>query len=240
MPFKRTKRSFEIITAFKLVHHDPKKILDLGYGDGQITNDLHLKGYNIIGLDVYGTNHDKVKRNFPDCDFRLYNGINFPFEENTFDTVIMNDVFEHIPYIHMHKLIEEVKMILKPGGLIYISAINRYELLEPHTSIPLLTWLPRVFWNVLDVKLNKKVDWYHIWDIYPYTFRKLKKFCKTHQLEYKDLTFIYTLHKFGDLEYIGNRYLRMLVKLLKKVRLERLFYYLAYKVSVIIFLCKVD
>ena len=51
MPFERTLRAVEILNIFKLLKHKPKKILDFGYGDGQITNYLHSKGYNIIGLD---------------------------------------------------------------------------------------------------------------------------------------------------------------------------------------------
>ena len=238
MHFERTKRTIEITTIFKLCKHDPKRILDLGYGDGQITNFLHQRGFNIIGLDVSEGNYKKAKNHFPECDFRLYDGLNIPFEKNYFDTVILNDVFEHIPYSHTEKLIEKVKEVVEPNGIIYISAINRYELVEPHTNIPFLTWFPRIFWQTLDRKLNKLKN-YHISEIYPYTFRKLKSFCKRHNLQYTDFTYIYTFHKFADLEYIGNRMIRFVVKFLKKIRMLKLFYYLAYKFSVIIFVCKV-
>ncbi|MHA1292121.1 MAG: methyltransferase domain-containing protein [Promethearchaeota archaeon] len=238
MHFERTKRILEISAVLKFCNHSPRKILDLGYGDGQITNALREKGYKIIGLDVSKGNYEKATKSFPECDFRLYDGLNIPFENNSFDTIIMNDVLEHIPYSHMDKLIEKVKYVLEPEGLIYISVTNRYELIEPHTSIPFLTWFPRKLWNILDLKLNRKKNWYHIWDIYPYTLRRLKKFCKKHKLQYENLTYIYVLHKFTDLDYIGNRFLRMIVKFIKKLRLENLFYFLAYKVSVIIFICK--
>ncbi len=239
MPIERKKRAIEIVKAFKLKNHQPKRILDLGCGSGEITNTLREKGYNIIGLDISESGCESAKHRYPKCDFRAYNGINIPFEKNSFDTVIMNDVFEHIPYSHMDRLIENIKTVVQKEGLIYISATNRYELVEPHTLIPLLTWFPRKFWPLLDRKFNK-TDGYHINDIYPYTFKKLKAFCKRHNLQYEDFTFIYTLHKFADLEYIGNKMLRLLARFLKKIKLLKLFYYIAYQLSVIIFICKVN
>lgn len=238
MPIERTKRTFEIITVFKLSKHTPKRILDIGCGHGTITNSLHEKGFNIVGLDVDENNHKGAKERFPSCDFRLYDGLNIPFEPNSFDTIIMNDVFEHIPYKHMDKLINQIKNIIEPNGLIYISVTNRYELVEPHTLIPFLTWLPRVCWHPIDIKIKKEKQ-YPISEVFPYTFRKVRKFCKKHNLEYTDFTFIYTLHKFADPEYIGSRTLRTLVKLLKKIRMQKLFYYLAYRFSVILFVCRV-
>lgn len=236
---ERIKRTFEILTVFKLCNHIPKKVLDYGFGDGQITNFLHQKGYNIIGLDITKRNFEKAKKHFPECDYRWYDGSTIPFEKNSFDTLIMNDVFEHVPYARMEELIEELKEVIEPNGLMYISATNRYELVEPHTYVPFLTWFPRIFWNTLDQKLNKKGD-YHISDIHPYTLRRIKKFCKIHSLQFKNFTYIYTLHKFADLEYIGNRVIRSLVKFLKKLKMLNIFFYLAYKFSVFIFICRVE
>lgn len=238
MTIDRTKRTFEIITIFKLAKHTPKRILDLGCGGGVITNSLQKKGYNVVGLDVGEAGHGLAKETFPSCDFRLYDGLDIPFEKNSFDTVIMNDVFEHIPYDHMDKLIEQIKNVVKPNGLIYISATNRWELVEPHTLIPFLTWFPRRLWNVIDKKIKKEKH-YPISEVYPYTFKRLRKFCKRHNLQYTDFTYIYTLHKFADPDYIGSRSLRMLVKFLKKIRMLKLFYHLAYRFSVILFVCRV-
>jgi len=238
MSFDRTKRTFEIITVFKLAKHTPKRILDIGCGHGTITNSLHEKGYNIIGLDVDKSNYEGARKRFPSCEFSLYDGLNLPFEKNSFDTVIMNDVFEHIPYDHMDKLFEKIRDIVEPNGLIYISVTNRYELVEPHTLIPFLTWFPRRLWHPIDSKIKKEKH-YPISEIYPYTFKRVRKFCKRHNLEYTDFTYIYTLHKFADPEYIGSRTLRMLVKFLKKIKMLKIFYYLAYKFSVILFVCRV-
>ncbi|MFW9827190.1 MAG: methyltransferase domain-containing protein [Candidatus Thorarchaeota archaeon] len=239
MSFKRTLRTVEILRVFKLLEHKPKKILDFGYGDGQITNSLHKRGYNIIGLDNSKGNYEKAKNWFPECDFRLYDGLNIPFEENNFDTVILNDVLEHIPYDLMERLIVGIKKVLKTEGIIYISVTNRYNLIEPHTRIPLITWLPKIFWKPFE-KIYKSRSNYRISNIYPYTFKRLSSFCKRHKLNYEDYTSVYISHKLYDLDYIGNRYVKFLVKLLKAFGLINLFYYLAYKFSVIIYACKLE
>jgi SAM-dependent methyltransferase len=238
MPIERKKRTIEIVKVFKLKKHDPKRILDLGCGSGEITDTLRKKGFNIVGLDISESDCKAAKECYPKCDFQVYDGLNIPFEKNSFDTVILNDVFEHVPYSYMDKLIENIKEVVEPEGLIYISATNRYELVEPHTLIPFLTWFPRKFWPIIDRRFNK-TDRYHIDEIYPYTFKKLISFCKRHKLDYEDFTFIYTLHKFADLDYIGNSLLRQLTRFLRKIKLLKLFYYLAYKFSVIIFVCRV-
>ena len=93
MPIERKKRSIEIVTVFNLINHNPKRILDIGCGSGEITNSLKEKGYNIIGLDVSESNCENAKACYPRCDFRVYDGLNLPFEEDYFDTVILNDVF---------------------------------------------------------------------------------------------------------------------------------------------------
>ena len=69
----------------------------------------------------------------------MYDGLNVPFEDHTFDTIILNDVLEHIPYYQMDKIIEKIKKVIKPEGIIYISVTNRYALVEPNTRVPLLT-----------------------------------------------------------------------------------------------------
>ena len=138
----------------------------------------------------------------------------------------------------MEELIERIKTVLKPQGVIYISVTNRYDLIEPHTKLPFLTWFPKILWQPME-RIFKSKSHYHISNIYPYTFRRLKSFCNKHNLQFTDFTSIYVLHKFMKLEYIGNTLIRKFVKFLKSVNLLKLFYFLAYRFSVIIFICKV-
>ena len=231
-------RSLEILSIFKLMNYNPKRILDFGYGEGEITNFLHKKGYNIVGLDKIknNNNYEVSLKTFPECDFRLYDGLNIPFEKNSFDTVIINDVMEHIPYKIMEKLIKGLRNIVKPNGMIYISVSNRFSIIEPHTNVPFLTWVPRIFRQSIERIFRKPNDKliYSILNIYPYTFKRLKLLCSRNNLLFKNFTHVYVSHKFMKLDYIGNKYMRKSAKFLKRIKILSIFLHLACKCSEII------
>jgi len=237
MLYSRTIRTFEILGTFKLMNHIPKRILDFGYGSGQITNFLHKKGFNIIGLDKTSAGYRNTKKIFPECDFRLYDGLNIPFKKNSFDTIILNDVMEHIPYNLMEKLIKKLKYILEPDGLIYICVLNRFMIIESHTHIPFITWFPKIFWSPIE-QIFKKKSVYTISNIYPYTLKRLKLFSLRHNLQFIDFTSVYVFHKFMNLEYIGNKPIKNLIRILKRIKLLNLFFYLACKCSAIVCILK--
>jgi len=65
-------------------------ILDVGCGDGQISemvvNQSH--GASIEGIDVLSRSISSIK-------VTAYDGLSFPFEDNSFDTIIFVDVLHH-------------------------------------------------------------------------------------------------------------------------------------------------
>jgi len=54
------------------------------------------------------------------CEFRVGDVREIPFENDFFDAVILSHVIEHIPIEHVPIAIGEVYRILKEGGLLYI------------------------------------------------------------------------------------------------------------------------
>ncbi|KKN57650.1 hypothetical protein LCGC14_0560220 [marine sediment metagenome] len=237
--YNRSIRALEILAVFKLLNRKPERILDFGYGDGQITNLLYKKGYNIIGLDKTISNFKNVTKIFPEVDFRLYDGINIPFEKNSFDTIILNDIMEHVPYNLMEELIKGLKDILKPNGIIYISVSNKFSMIEPHTQVPFLTWFPRVFWKYIERVFRKKLNYnkkfiYNIVNIYPYTFKMLRLLCLKNNLKFSDFTPVYVYHKFMKLDYIGGKFIREIIKFLKRIKIINLFFHLACRCSEIV------
>jgi len=86
------------------------KILDLGCGDGWLTNHLIEQEFDCVGLDINIEPNDT-----------FYNGNvnNLPFSDNHFDCIIMIEVIEHISPSHY----SEINRILKDKGLIILSTI---------------------------------------------------------------------------------------------------------------------
>jgi len=233
---RRLVRINEINQAFKKINHNPQRILDVGFGNGAIINYFYERGIFSVGIEVVKGFVDDAQSRFPNLELIHYDGINFPLEENMFDTVLLNDVLEHISYEDIESVFSEIRRVLNPGGIVYISVMNRWQLIEPHTLIPLLTWLPRFAWNPVCKRISGR-DYIKYW---PYTRNRLHSLLKRHNLPYKDLTGIYVENKFKGLNPIGDRTTSKIVRLLRKLRLIKIVYYIALKLSVLIYVAKVE
>lgn len=231
----RALRTTDIDRCFREFGHSPRKILDVGHGNGAISNHYHIRGLDVIGIEVVPAFVEEATRTYPGVKFILYDGKNFPFEDSTFDSIILNDVLEHISYEDIETVLSEVKRVLTSEGVVYISVMNRWQLIEPHTLIPLLTWLPRVAWNSMCKKLKKR-GYVNYW---PYTRRRLHKLLARKEFAYSDMTYVYVIHKMSGLNPVGDSTTSKLVGLLKRLRLDSLSYYLALKVSVLLYVAHI-
>jgi SAM-dependent methyltransferase len=64
----------------------------------------------------------------------------------SFDVVICFQVYEHVKSAKV--LMKEIYRVLKPGGLVYFAAGNRFCLIEQHYNLPLLSAIPRPFSHI--------------------------------------------------------------------------------------------
>jgi SAM-dependent methyltransferase len=228
----REQRAKEAITCLKLTGHNQKSglLLDLGCGLGYLTRYFLKLDIDAVGVDISGELIKSTKI-APTGSFILVDGVNLPFRKESFNTVISNDVLKHAPYNLANPILNETRNALKVDGKIYISVMNRYYIREPHTSIPFLTWLPKPCWNPI-YKLTKKRPTY---DYYSYTVKKLEKLCRETGLTYKNCTWFYAWNKVSNVECIRNPTVKKMVKAIRKLKLSKLAYLIAEKVSVIPF-----
>jgi len=102
------------------------KILDLGTGSGYLAFPI-AKTYNdseIIGLDIavktLAENRKKASQmELTNLNFVDYDGINFPFKDNTFDYVVTRYALHHFPNIN--RTFKEISRVTKSGGILFIS-----------------------------------------------------------------------------------------------------------------------
>ena len=94
------------------------KVLDVGAGEGALTQKLHAMGYKMQACDF---TPEAFK--FPEvpCDGVDITGP-FPYADGAFDLVIAVEVTEHI--LDHENFFREINRILKPGGRLYISTPN--------------------------------------------------------------------------------------------------------------------
>jgi ubiquinone/menaquinone biosynthesis C-methylase UbiE len=102
-------------------------ILDFGCGDGTSLKYFrkHFPSCNLYGIDVSKESIMVAEKlQLDKCQFEIYDGLNAPFDENSFDIVYLANVLHHIPDKHHNKVLTECRRILKIGGSIYIFEHN--------------------------------------------------------------------------------------------------------------------
>lgn len=135
-----------------ILRHLPSgsSILDFGCGPCDKTAILQELGYKCSGFDdlqddwhLLDNNKEKIKQ------FASQNGINLhlaedgpmPFQKETFDMVMSNDVLEHL-HNSPRELLNDLTELLKPNGLLLITVPNagnirkRFQLLAGGTNMP--------------------------------------------------------------------------------------------------------
>jgi len=93
------------------------KVLEIGSYPFTVTKYLISKGYDVKGIDK---NYTRQSVGVVPCDIETEK---FPFKNNTFDVVLMMEVFEHLGVNPIHAL-KEVRRVLKPKGIFVITTPN--------------------------------------------------------------------------------------------------------------------
>ena len=75
------------------------KVLDLGCGNGSLTNLICNQGFEVIGIEESTSGVEIATKNFPNCRF-LQQSLYSPPPEllNYFDIAVSSDVIEHLFY----------------------------------------------------------------------------------------------------------------------------------------------
>lgn len=233
----REERGREALLCFKAEEHDVKHglLVDVGCGKGYLTAYFARQGIDSIGIDINKKNIQEWKRLNRKADYVLGDALRIPLKSNCGRTLVLNDVLEHIPYHQAYALMEELKRISSEPAKIYISVANRYEIREPHTQIPFLTWLPRCMWEKVCLFLKN-----HRFNCYPYTYKEMHQVFVKNGMTAKDVTWIYAANKVFHEWYVGDHTTRTIVALLKRLSLAALAYTLAKKVSVLLFIYELN
>ncbi|MFN8353476.1 MAG: class I SAM-dependent methyltransferase [Spirosomataceae bacterium] len=89
------------------------QLLDVGCGRKPYQT-LFSNATNYIGLEI-DTPENRRDKN---ADF-FYDGVNFPFERESFDAVLANQVFEHV--FNPDEFLENIWRVLKPNGVLLLT-----------------------------------------------------------------------------------------------------------------------
>jgi len=120
----------KIIKIFK--KHNMKRVLDLGCGSGRNILFLEKNGFEVYGIDLAKQGISSVKRKLKKKKHKpnLKVGNIFkklPYKDDYFDAIICIQVIQHGRANQIKHAINEIKRILKPNGLLFITVCGRYS-----------------------------------------------------------------------------------------------------------------
>lgn len=118
--------------------------LDFGCGNGAMVAAARAAGLEAYGAETFYDGHrseDAELARSWGCDENVLREIkngHLDFPDNFFDIVVHNQVFEHVE--NLPQAVEEIRRVLKPGGLMIGIFPTREVLREPHLSLPCVHW----------------------------------------------------------------------------------------------------
>jgi len=121
--FQGSSYRFAMLIA-KLNEYTAKgaKVIDAGAGHGVLALALKSAGYNAYASDIHKGLAVFEAESIPYFQWHL-EGESAPFEDDTFDAVILSQTIEHFTYSPLHPL-KEIVRIVRPGGIIIVDAPN--------------------------------------------------------------------------------------------------------------------
>jgi len=109
----------------RLLSLDNKHILELGCGNAQKTRDIATSGVNrrvtAMEVDHIAHNTNLQITDLPNVTFVLSGAQDIPLDDEAVDVVFMFKSLHHVPTGLMEQSLQEVRRVLKPAGLAYIS-----------------------------------------------------------------------------------------------------------------------
>lgn len=138
--------NYEFCAQWILEHaHSGAYVLDYGCGAGQIVKRLRNAGVAAFGCDVFyeGGDYSKQMDNelFGGGVIRRMGANRIPFETESFDFVVNNQVMEHVP--DLDGVLNEILRVLKPGGTVLSLFPDRGVWREGHCGVPFLHWFSK-------------------------------------------------------------------------------------------------
>lgn len=158
------------------------RLLEVGTGSGAIAH--YFSGLLSPSFDVWAVDVQDQRRVSEGYQFQLYDGQRLPFDDESFDAVISNHVIEHVGNRAQQAThVTELCRVLAPSGYLYLATPSRWQIIEPHYSLPFLSWIPRG-WRDFYVRVAGKGERYDCDLLRPVELRRL---LQSGELPYKNL-----------------------------------------------------
>lgn len=146
---RRVEQFLNIVSDLGCELNERSRVLDFGCGNGNIVNEYSLKGYQAFGCDIAFKQGEHVERLKNKNCIRLIepDPYRLPFEDNYFDFVASDQVFEHVN--DYSSALNEIMRVLRPGGFSLHIFPSRYRIIETHVHIPFASIIKNYWWLLM-------------------------------------------------------------------------------------------
>jgi ubiquinone/menaquinone biosynthesis C-methylase UbiE len=104
-------------------------LLDVGCGIGNLHPFLTGVVHTIKGVDISSECIATARERNPSVDYQVYDGKQLPFADASFDAAFTICVMHHVPPADWPLFAQELKRVVKPGGIALVFEHNPYNLL---------------------------------------------------------------------------------------------------------------
>lgn len=155
--------------AKERVAPDAQRGVDIGCQQGSLTDLMREgTGFDWSGIDPVLTGRSRTPGG---AEIGPGRADAIPYPDEYFDCGMFANVFEHVPPAARQDSLDEMWRVLRPGGVIVGQIPNPYFIIESHSRLPFMGWLPvsvqRKYWKL------SPVPWDH--DFFVVTMRHLRR-----------------------------------------------------------------
>jgi ubiquinone/menaquinone biosynthesis C-methylase UbiE len=118
---KKFQEPSEFIDKFISFLPNGARVLDVGCGTGTDSIYLEKNGLNVEGIDLSKAMIKIAKERAPQIKFKIMDMRCLKYPDNSFDGIFVAYSLIHIPAKDVKKTLEELKRVLKVGGIAYFA-----------------------------------------------------------------------------------------------------------------------
>lgn len=139
---------------------DQLHALDIGCSTGAMSAVLGGHFGNVTGIDIDrpAIEHATRVHGSERIRFRIGDAMQTGLDADSVDVAICAHVYEHVP--DPRRMMDEIRRVLRPGGVCYFAAENRLVFREGDYRLPFLSLLPKPLAHVY-IRLAGKADHYY-------------------------------------------------------------------------------
>jgi SAM-dependent methyltransferase len=128
----RARLRFLIQRAERLTHG--RSLLNIGCGDGYLEQTAQQRKWNVVSVDPDAKSAERLRALGLDARCGTIQAL--PLQQQSVDVVICTEVFEHLTPQVLDAGLDQVRRVLKPGGLLIGTVPYRENLAENQVFCP--------------------------------------------------------------------------------------------------------